>query len=379
MGRKPVQVLEGRLSRAATVGEFFTAELIEPNGLTNISNTWPEDVDLYFEQDTQTKTWLLSGIVTTPQMYEFDLPAVQNGKDVTLNLRLPVSPDPWSIWKDLPVDWSNLPYRKEDTDSARIDGDLTMLAASRRGRSHAHKALPRDDDMRIFHDTATGWHIATVADGAGSAPYSRYGSETAVDTVITELPLLLAEHLPDATGLDDTALRNTLGTAAKRACDAVTDVAQSATAPVEDFSTTLLIGIAQQTNAGWTFASISIGDGMIGLIRGDDTPLMMSPDGGTYAGQTRFLRDDAFGEDLVARIHERTVPDFTAFMLMTDGVSDPMFKSDNAATTAAAWNAMHAEIDAQDENTLLDWLNFKVKGEHDDRTIAIMRPKDPAP
>ncbi len=379
MARKPVQVLEGRLSRAATAGEFFTAELLEPTGLTDITNDWPDDVDLHFEQDKTTKVWMISGIVNRPQMYEFNLPATQNGTEVTLSLRLPASPDPWTIWKDLPVDWDSLPYPKDDTDSARVDADLTMIAASRRGRSHAHKALPRDDDMRIYHDAVTGWHIATVADGAGSAPFSRYGSQTAVETVITELPLLLAEHLPDAAATNETALCKTLGAAAKLACDAISEVAKAEDSPVEAFSTTLLIGIAQQTDAGWTFASISIGDGMIGLVRGDDAPLMMSPDGGAYAGQTRFLRDDAFDDDLVSRIHHRTVPDFTAFMLMTDGVSDPMFESENAATTPAAWNALHTEIDAQDENALLDWLNFKIKGEHDDRTIAIMRPKDPAP
>ncbi|MEO0905522.1 MAG: hypothetical protein AAFX89_12265, partial [Pseudomonadota bacterium] len=157
MGHKPVQVVEGRLSRAATAGEFFTAELMEPAGLTEISNDWPEDVDLHFEQDPKTKTWLLSGIVSTAKLYEFDLDAVQNGSKVTLNLRLPASPDPWTMWKDLPVDWDSLPYPKPDTDSARIDGELTMIAASRRGRSHAHKALPRDDDMRIYHDAGTGW------------------------------------------------------------------------------------------------------------------------------------------------------------------------------------------------------------------------------
>jgi hypothetical protein len=382
MARKPAQVLEGRLSRAATVGKYFAAELLEPAGLTRIEVDWPTDTDLVFEQDKKTRTWVISGTVHTAKMYEFILRGTINKNDVIVNLRLPASPDPWTIWKDLPVDWGTLPYPKDDTDHARITGDLTMIAASRRGRSHAHKALPRDDDMRVYHDTTTGWHIATVADGAGSAAFSRFGSQTAVETVITELPLLLAEHfLEDDI---DTSLLNTLGTAAKLASTAIEDAASSSGTPAQAFSTTLLIGIARKSDKGWFFASISIGDGMIGLIAKDEPPLMMSPDGGAYAGQTRFLRQDAIADTaaLQARIHHRTVADFTAFMLMTDGVSDPMFASEVAAQDPASWFALLDQIQAADitltnpdaDKSLCDWLNFKVKGEHDDRTIAILYP-----
>ena len=377
MGRKPVQVLEGRLSRAATAGEFFTAELLEPAGLTDIANEWPEGVDLHFEQDKKSKTWLISGIVTVPQMYEFNLAATHKGKDITLNLRLPASPDPWTMWKDLPVDWDTLPYPKDDTDSARIDSDMTMIAASRRGRSHAHKALPRDDDMRIFHDKATGWHILTVADGAGSAPLSRVGSRTAVETVVNDLPGLLADHDP-SDGDPDKALAATLGTVMGNAADALEALATETDNPLKSFSTTLLIAIAKQTPDGWFIGSVSVGDGLIGLIAENTDPLMIARDSGEFAGQTQFLHHDALAS-LKTRIQHTTVPHFTALIAMTDGVSDPMFESDNAALTPKAWDAFYEQIKDFDETALLDWLNFKIKGEHDDRTIAILRPKDPAP
>ena len=377
MGRRPTQVLEGRLSRAATAGEFFTAELLEPAGLTDIANEWPQGVDLHFEQDKKTKTWLISGIVTVPQMYEFDLPATHKGKDITLNLRLPASPDPWTMWKDLPVDWDTLPYPKDDTDSARIDSDMTMIAASRRGRSHAHKALPRDDDMRVFHDKATGWHILTVADGAGSAPLSRVGSRTAVETVVNDLPGLLADHDP-SNGDPDKALSATLGVVMGNAADALETLATETENPLKSFSTTLLIAIARQTPDGWFIGSVSVGDGLIGLIAGNTDPLMIARDSGEFAGQTQFLHRDALAS-LETRIQHKTVPHFTALIAMTDGVSDPMFESDNAALTPAAWHTFYQQIKDFDETALLDWLNFKIKGEHDDRTIAILRPKDLAP
>ena len=377
MARTPPSFIEGRLNRAATVGEYFAAELLEPTGLTRIEVDWPEDTDLTFEKDHNSGKWMISGTVFNAKMYEFILRGTINNKDVAVQLRLPASPDPWSIWKDLPVDWNTLPYPKDDTDQAQVTGDLTMIAASRRGRSHAHKALPRDDDMRIYHDEVTGWHIATVADGAGSAEYSRFGSFTAVETVIAELPILLANHLPDPTNGDvDAGLLATLGAAVGKAADAIDHVALSSGRRLQDFSTTLLIGIARKTDDGYFFASISIGDGMIGVIADDATPLMMSPDNGSYAGQTTFLRKEAFADEdaLSARIHHCIVPDFTAFMLMTDGVSDPMFSSEKAAENITEWTALFEQIDMSSSDALCEWLHFKVKGEHDDRTIAIITP-----
>ena len=374
MARKPPQYLEGRLSRAATVGEYFAAELLEPVGLTRIEVDFPDDADLMFEQDKASGKWVISGTVHAAKMYEFIFRGTIANKDVAVNLRLPASPDPWTIWKDLPVDWDNLPYPKPDTDSARVQGDALMIAASRRGRSHAHKALPRDDHMAVVHDADTGWHIMAVADGAGSAEFSRFGSQTAVETVITELPLLLAKHLPDPAKADlDKALQDTLGTAARAAADAVDAVARDTGRRLRDYSTTLLIGIARKTPDGWFFASISVGDGMVGLIAGDEAPLMMSADAGAFAGQTTFLSSDALA-DVSARIHCRTVPDFTAFLLMTDGVSDPMFASETATADPAAWASLYDQIKGMDERALLDWLNFKIKGEHDDRTIVILTP-----
>ena len=376
MARKPPQYLEGRLSRAATVGEYFAAELLEPAGLTRIEVDFPDDADLMFEQDKASGKWVISGTVHSAKMYEFIFRGTIANKDVAVNLRLPASPDPWTIWKDLPVDWDNLPYPKPDTDCARVEGDALMIAASRRGRSHAHKALPRDDDMALYHDADTGWHIAAVADGAGSAPFSRFGSQTAVKTAIAELPHLLATHLPDPATADlDKALAATLGTAALAAADAIDVVARDTGRRLRDFSTTLLIGIARKVPDGWFFASISVGDGMVGLIAGDEAPLMMSADGGEFAGQTTFLSSDALA-DPGTRIHHRTVPDFTAFMLMTDGVSDPMFASETATADPGAWAALYDQIKGMDETALLDWLNFRIKGEHDDRTIAILTPTE---
>ena len=59
-----------------------------------------------------------------------------------------------------------------------------IVAASKRGRSHAHEGKARDDDFNIYHNDSNGWYIIAVADGAGSAKYSRKGSAVACETCV---------------------------------------------------------------------------------------------------------------------------------------------------------------------------------------------------
>ena len=68
-------------------------------------------------------------------------------------------------------------------------------------------------------------------------------------------------------------------------------------------------------------------------------------------------------------------------MLMTDGVSDPMFETDANLNKIEKWNELYEsitrEVDLSDNNSesqfqLLKWLDFWSQGNHDDRTIAIL-------
>ena len=81
--------------------------------------------------------------------------------------------------------------------------------------------------------------------------------------------------------------------------------------------------------------------------------------------------------------------DFTALMLMTDGVSDPMFETDRNLNDYSKWNEFWNKIkegfpddgipgvDLRDDNPeakdqLLRWMDFWSAGNHDDRTLAIL-------
>ena len=298
-----------------------------------------------------------------------------------IEVTLPVSPDPFSLWRDVPSD-PNAPYAKPDLDSAAVAGDLRLLMASRRGRKHAHGGAPRDDDAGVAFDPGTGWHLAVVADGAGSAPLSRRGSRLAVERVLRDLPGRLAPIDPDAPeGSLRSALLEAMTAAARDAATGIEAEAATRGERPEDFATTLAIGAARRAGDGWLCASFAIGDGLVALWSAEEArvEVMIAADSGEYAGQTRFLTGAILDGDCSARLFLARPAAFTAFALMTDGVSDARFPTARAERDPAHWAAIWEEVapllagDAPAER-LLDWLDFRVPGEHDDRSIALMLP-----
>lgn len=63
---------------------------------------------------------------------------------------------------------------------------------------------------------------------------------------------------------------------------------------------------------------------------------------------------------------------------MTDGVSDPLFETDNGLRSDEKWTRLVNELTpalAEASNAperLGEWLNFFSTGNHDDRTIAVL-------
>ena len=110
---------------------------------------------------------------------------------------------------------------------------------------------------------------------------------------------------------------------------------------------------------------------------------MGESDSGEFAGQTRFLTMPEITQpaELYRRLRFDIVPDFTALILMTDGISDPKFETDANLMKIEKWNELWTDLSKMvtfaDDNELaadqlLKWLDFWSPGNHDDRTIAIL-------
>lgn len=394
----------------AMVGREFSAELILPEGF---AGTEFQQIDAFSEIPAGL-VFQGKSLVGTPEKagdFEIRVSTLLTGKSAgslatEFLLILMVNPDPRSLWKNLPSERSD-PFWKPDSDGQWIsNGPLAVVGASLRGRSHAHVGSFRDDDLAMDWMPEVSWYSLIVVDGAGSAQYSRRGSQIACQTVKAHLRENLCNSLETplavtvsewATTQEDpaaksklvTALYNLLGQAVFAARNAIDKEAAELKAASRDFHTTLITSLVHpMENGAWFIATFSIGDGAAAVVGapGGVPCLLTRPDGGEFAGQTVFLTMKetlATTDAVMGRISFHIVPDFKALFLVTDGISDPRFDSDASLADPTAWESFHDEIigvlssaptHEQAASALVDWMAFHSPGHHDDRTVILAKP-----
>lgn len=358
---------------------------------------FPSDV-FYFDTETQT----ILGHPDVAEDFEFSFQFY--GKNAenetrTAKCRLNIIPDPRSLWKVIEPE-AGQAFAKIHTDKNLINEPLyKIIAASRRGRSHEHGGTFRDDDFSIVQIPNSQWSILTVADGAGSAQYSREGSRIAVDIVQNEFQRYLNEHTIDA--LNDDLKQWQVGSQDNITTDIAKklnqqffhvyyEIYKSIIAQIEQqanelgvnpkvFSTTLLVAVVCSQKEKTFISTFSVGDGAIAVYSDDSVRIMNVPDGGEYAGQTQFL-DRSINQELGSRIKIGCFNNIDAVMLMSDGISDPIFETDVGLANHEKWKKLYAElnplmkVDSAD-TALLEWMYFFTPGHHDDRTMAVLWKK----
>lgn len=353
----------------------------------------PDGCGLAFDE----ATGAVEGTPTSAFEGELSLDYVpsRSERSMPFKVTLLINPDPASLWKDLPPP-ADAPYQKPLLDHSEEQlGPFRLVAASRRGRSHANKSEFRDDDYALGFAPATGWLVVVVADGAGGSMFSRRGSQIACDVAKSRLvgvlnsvehnqaEALYAQHRDWQHPEVKAALCKILHEAALAAHyqlkEEVAKPAASLPEPpvLRNYDTTLILLAMKQVGEGCVAASFAIGDGGAGLMphAGEGFPIT-KPEGGDYAGQTCFLtmpetlKNDE--ESLARRFQLTETAEFCAALVMTDGITDPKFPSDAAFADPAQWAAFWAELQPvlTSSQSLLDWMNFFSPGNHDDRTLV---------
>jgi serine/threonine protein phosphatase PrpC len=406
--------------------------MILPNGkvsqeykhLVNIASLAIPDISDYWFEGLEA-----FGLAYTPDTNEITgVPTLAGDHKITLKIKLKdwtegkpiiskeitviINPDPKSLWKNIPTP-ADIEYFKPDSahEFLKVEGHKgffgigkterkDIVAASQRGRSHAQEGKPRDDDFGMKYIEDLNWYIVTVADGAGSAAASRKGSEIACKTVVDVCETLIKEKHKDFENFirlyhADKSEENRkkvgdslyaiIGNAVFKAVKNIEEEAKTSSKALKDFSTTLIVSICKKFKFGWFVADFWVGDGGIGIYNKETQFLkvMGESDGGEFAGQTRFLTMPEITQptELYRRLRFEIVDDFTAIILMTDGVTDPKFETDANLLRIEKWNALWEDLSKEvqfldnNETTatqLLNWLNFWSPGNHDDRTIAIL-------
>lgn len=391
-------------------GVLIDAHCYLPDGADHSTLSVAYDFGEYANEDDKVRVY-----PTEPGEQKVELVYRYKGSWCTTILKLLVNQDPKKLWvKNDPP--SGSPFMKKLYDSFRYSNGVTrFLAASRRGRSHELSGTFRDDDFGFWTTSNGDVNLIVVADGAGSAKYSREGSRQAVQAVISYLSTRLSGdvwELPEVDENKDGKVAQLLVSAANNALvllDAFCKAENLKPNAVEkytlkDFNTTLLIAAVKILPDGRRkIVTFSIGDGAIAWVEPGRSQLLCAPDGGEYSGQTRFLT--------TTPVWSKAAMDWTAFRaervfvktvgaksakqgflaLMTDGVSDPFFETDSKLNNSSEWDSLvlsDADVDEGARSLkevllndgddaadgLLAWLGFWSRGNHDDRTLAMLLP-----
>ncbi len=403
-----------------TVGKDYSISFDIPliDRIDNVRLEGAEELGLTFDIDEKGHCTLSGKPIKNGDFtLKLQFSTVEGEPDTEISFPLAFNPNPRDLWKNIPTD-ENIPYYKPDSDKAYIKVEAgkdgyprkDIVAASQRGRSHAQEGKARDDHFSLYHCDESDWYIIAVADGAGSAKYSRKGSEAACNMVIEHCkrflrnnPLFENAIKEFAADREDTKKRtevtrhviDVVFKAAMKAHEWVKCVAAAnEEAKLKDFATTLMFAICKRYEFGWFIASFWVGDGAMCIFdeKNKTAKLLGTPDEGEFSGQTRFLTMHEIFRDpevVSKRLRMAIVPDFTALFLMSDGVSDPMFETDNNLNDYGKWEEFYSKlksgfpedgiggVDLTDDNEkssdqLLRWLDFWSPGNHDDRTIAIL-------
>lgn len=293
-------------------------------------------------------------------------------------------------WKTLEPSDQTDPTPHEAFEAGPAQPGWQVVAASVRGKLHAHKGEWREDSFRWA--SADGWTIMAVSDGAGSARLSRVGSRLACDTAVSRLQKLLTGYtVAPAPGqpaeADLQRLREFLRSAADQARLAVLHEARERSAPVKDFSATLLLAVVAPWADRHLVGVLQAGDGAVGVMSTDGVRRVGIADHGEYSSETRFLTTPGIELEYSNRVVFSLPAGLQAVALMTDGVSDDFYPEDKRLGELFTTGAIDG-LTTRDGGplpglpavaasprggaALCDWLRYEKRGSSDDRTLVLL-------
>lgn len=186
-----------------------------------------------------------------------------------------------------------------------------MSGCYHKGRGHARMKLPCQD--RIAALSKKGVRVAALADGAGSASYSREGAQLVV-TYATEY---ITEHF------DEMLASTTAGVVKKGLLDhlrkRLEEEACALGCAFEALASTLLFAAVKKDR----FLIGHLGDGVIGYLKDGRIHVASAPDNGEYANTTYFVTSASAYARL--RLIKGRLDEIDGFVLMSDGCAESFY------------------------------------------------------
>ncbi|MCC9608612.1 protein phosphatase 2C domain-containing protein [Blastopirellula sp. JC732] len=389
LGRKEIdlETAEGRWEKLYDKNKFIAAlHPVDPADLTDTGQASPtgeaaSTADSAFEDDG-------------PELHREEMPA----------------PDPPPL-TPVKAQWLNIDPPSDDPDfvpneASAVDSanDWKVIAASVRGKSHAHKGTFRDDAFGFAECGA--WTIVVVSDGAGSSRLSRIASQIACDAAIVSLKSTLANYKLSAPpgdtenlNSDLTRLRSFLVDAARTAQEAVLREVGRREIEVRDMYATLLVMLHTKWGEHEIVAALQVGDGAIGVLHQADADdwactVLGDADHGDYSSETRFLTTPGIEREFTSRVKFTLKRQIGCIGVMSDGVSDDFFPEDQRLVQLFCGAPIEVEgfvsgdgepvagvmqgllkDSAPDDDLgtgLIKWLQYEKRGSFDDRTLVLL-------
>ncbi len=162
---------------------------------------------------------------------------------------------------------------------------------------------------------------------------------------------------------------------------------------IDYFHSTFIFTIFKKFDFGYAILTFGVGDCPIGLVNTDESEAILLNwlDVGEFGGGTRFVTQreifDSKERPMHTRINLHFEDDFSYLFLMTDGIYDAKFVVEANLEKTEKWKEFIADLKGNNEDKaaiefgddikkaegqLNEWMDFWSKGNHDDRTLAII-------
>ena len=365
--------------------------------IKNIGNL--QETGLIFKDNT------ISGTPSANNVYHLDVEFYHIADAENIEIKkvdLFVNADPKDLWKNIPGDPNADFYKTEEASYKGKFLDKKIVVASKRGRSHAHEGKFREDDFAV-NELSSGWNIISVSDGAGSAQFAREGSRLAtvsvneffnskelLDEIENEIHIYYNnEYSQDFRTLAGQNIIKHLYKAIVHTHSILEKTAEKNSFVINELNATLIFALTKKFSFGYVILTFGVGDCPVNLINPDfsEVQLLNQMDVGEFSGGTRFITmKEIYNESVIHRFKITCVKDFSHLVLMTDGIYDPKFGTENKLENLESWKTFFSDLsgdnddstkvdftnDAEIDEQLMTWTDFWSRGNHDDRTLAII-------
>jgi hypothetical protein len=279
--------------------------------------------------------------------------------------------------KIAPTRWRNLPSNQQDANaypdqvnlSAHGAASYRLVAASYRGKTHAHNGTFREDAVALA--TTQYWNIIAVGDGAGTAPMARVGSNLAVTHAVEAMRYAM----PEKPSTED--IGRAIWAGLKAAHTAILDFAAEQDVMPSDLHTTLQLLIHWPQPTSCLLGLAHVGDGIIAAETVDGQYYILTePDTDPEdSGRTLFLTSGPVRQWMertkVYQFDER----LEIVAMMTDGVSGDLEPYAERLPTHL-FEPLRQRVLCyplrQREQALLAFISYDRRGSFDDRTLAVL-------